>query len=70
MKKTWQTACFEPGSDQDQILRSERSPSELAGPGPFSFNIHIKDKKNLSGFFEYSRKVYQGSQKLLQLEYH
>ena len=37
-------ACFEPGSDKDEILQSERSPSELAGPGN-------RKKKNKGKYF-------------------
>ena len=33
LKKTWHTASFEPRSEVDDFLRSEQSPSELAGPG-------------------------------------
>ena len=34
-------ACFKPWSDKDENLRSEWSPSELAGPGDLQhLNIH------------------------------
>ena len=33
LKKTWHTARFQPWGEDENLLRSDRSSTELAGPG-------------------------------------